>query len=222
MARLLRYGLPSGLQSTMEVTGVLCFVLLVGRLGKAELAVTNMVMAIDALAFVPMLGFSVGASTLVGQAMGRGRPDQAAEEVRRTLHLTLGYMGLVCLAFILCPGPLLTLFRPRGMEPAAFAPLLAQGAAVLLMVALYRIFSGLGIVCTAALRGAGDVRFIIKALAIMTAAVLLAPLYLGLAVLGLGLTWAWGCFTAYVLALSLTYAWRYGRGGWRGLRVVEE
>ncbi len=222
MARLLRYGLPSGLQSTLEISAVLAFVLMVGRLGMAELAVTNMVMAIDALAFVPMMGFSVGVSTLVGQALGRGEQEQAREAVRRTLHITLGYLGLVCLAFILFPGPLLALFKPRGMESAGFAPLLARGAGVLIMVAFYRIFSGLGIVCSGALRGAGDIRFILKAMALWTAAALLGPLYLGLELLDQGLIWAWGCFTAYVLGLSLAYAWRFRRGAWRSLRLLED
>jgi MATE family multidrug resistance protein len=220
LARLLRYGLPSGAQFVVEVTAITCFVLLVGRLGTAELALTNMVMAIDGLTFVPMMGFSTGVSTLVGQAMGAGRPERVGAVVSRTLALTLGYMGLVCLVFLLWPEWLLGLFRPRGMSAAEFAPLLRAGVAVLAMAAFYRLFSGLGIVCTGALRGAGDVRFILAAMAVAALAVLITPLYLGLEVLGQGVYWAWGCFTAYILALSLTYAWRYRRGAWRGLRVV--
>lgn len=221
LSRLLRFGLPSGVQFVVEVTAVTCFVLLVGRLGTAELALTNMVMAVDGLTFVPMMGFSTGVSTLVGQAMGAGRPEQVGAVVGRTLSLTLGYMGLVCLAFLLWPEHLLGLFRPRGMGQAEFAPLLRSGATVLALAAFYRIFSGLGIVCTGALRGAGDVSFILTAMAVAAALVLALPLYLGLEVLGQGVRWAWGCFAAYIVTLSLTYAWRYRRGRWRGLRVVE-
>jgi MATE family multidrug resistance protein len=220
MARLLRYGLPSGAQFVVEVSAMTGFVLLVGRLGTFELAVTNMVMAIDGLTFVPMMGFSTGVGTLVGQAMGAGRPERVGAVVSRTLRLTLGYMALVCLAFLLWPGPLLELFRPRGMSGPEFAPLLRTGTGVLAMAAFYRLFSGLGIVCTGALRGAGDVRFIMTTMALAAALVLLLPLYLGLEVWGRGVYWAWGCFTAYILTLSLTYAWRYRRGRWRGLSLV--
>jgi MATE family multidrug resistance protein len=220
MARLLRYGLPSGAQFVVEVSAMTGFVLLVGRLGTFELAVTNMVMAIDGLTFVPMMGFSTGVGTLVGQAMGAGRPERVGAVVSRTLRLTLGYMALVCLAFLLWPGPLLELFRPRGMSGPEFAPLLRTGTGVLALAAFYRLFSGLGIVCTGALRGAGDVRFIMTTMALAAALVLLLPLYLGLEVWGRGVYWAWGCFTAYILTLSLTYAWRYRRGRWRGLSLV--
>ena len=45
---------------------------LVTRIGKLELAVTNIVLSINSLAFMPLMGFSLGTSTLVGQALGPG------------------------------------------------------------------------------------------------------------------------------------------------------
>jgi hypothetical protein len=65
------------------------------------------------------------------------------------------------------------------------------------------------------------VRFILVAMAVVALLVLLGPLYLGLEVLGRGVFWAWGCFAAYVVTLSLVYARRFQRGAWRSLRVLE-
>ncbi|MCP4670186.1 MAG: MATE family efflux transporter, partial [Desulfobacula sp.] len=72
--RLMKFGIPGGVQFFLDILAFTFFILIVGRLGKQELAVTNMVMSINSLSYMPMFGFSMGVSTLVGQAMGGGRP----------------------------------------------------------------------------------------------------------------------------------------------------
>lgn len=75
MRRMLRYGLPGGVQFFLDILVFTFFVFMVGRLGRAELAATNIVMAINTLSFMPMIGMSVAVSTLVGQAIGAGKPS---------------------------------------------------------------------------------------------------------------------------------------------------
>ena len=54
--RLLRFGLPNGLQFFVGYMGITVFILLVGRLGTLELAATNIAFNINVLAFMPMIG----------------------------------------------------------------------------------------------------------------------------------------------------------------------
>ena len=104
--RLMRYGIPSAVQFSMDIFAFTFFVLMVGRIGKIELAVTNIVLSIDSLAFMPLMGFSLGTSTLVGQALGRNRVDQALAANRATIHIVLFYMFLLvsclCSSWFFC------------------------------------------------------------------------------------------------------------------------
>ncbi|MDP6037534.1 MAG: MATE family efflux transporter, partial [Candidatus Latescibacteria bacterium] len=75
--RLLRFGMPNGFQFMIEIFAFTLFILLVGRLGRVELAAATVTFNINTLAFVPMLGVGIAVSTLVGQYLGEDRPDPA-------------------------------------------------------------------------------------------------------------------------------------------------
>ncbi len=131
--RLLRFGVPSSLQFSMDVFGFLFFVLMVGRIGKVELAVTNIGIALDSVSFRPLVGFALGTSTLVGQALGRNRPEEAVAAARSTMVIAASYISVLVLLYVFMPQPLLELFRPGDISPADFAAIKAArggGAAV--------------------------------------------------------------------------------------------
>ncbi len=73
--RLMHYGIPSGIQFFLEIFGFTFFIQMIGRLGDMELAASNIVLSIETLSFLPMVGFHIGNATLVGQAIGRGKPE---------------------------------------------------------------------------------------------------------------------------------------------------
>ena len=75
--RFLRFGFPQGLHFFLDVASFAVFMLLIGRLGRNELAATNLAFNLNTLAFVPMLGLGTAVSTLVGQRIGEGRPEIA-------------------------------------------------------------------------------------------------------------------------------------------------
>jgi len=218
--RLLRFGLPGGLQFFLDILSFSMFVFLVGRLGKVDLAATNIVFTINHLAFLPMVGFSIGLSTLVGQAMGRSLPIQAQEATKSCLHIAFAYMLLVALLFVLAPEMLLTLFRPRNLNPAQFAPIMASGVVLLRFVALYSLFDAFGLIYVGALKGAGDVYFLMWAIGITSLLLMVLPVYLGILYFGFGLYLSFACVTVYVAVLGFLLWGRYRRGKWRSMRVI--
>ena len=68
----------------VEVLGKTLGVVGLGRIGKEELAITNIGIALDSVSFRPLIGFALGTSTLVGQALGRNRPDEAVDAADAT------------------------------------------------------------------------------------------------------------------------------------------
>ncbi len=218
--RLMRYGIPSAIQFSMDIFAFTFFIFIVGRIGKLQLATTNIVLAINSLAFMPMMGFSLATSTLVGQALGRNRPDEAVAATRATIQVVLVYIFILLVIFLLIPQPLLALFRPAHLTPEAFAGIAELGIVLLRFVAAYLFFDALYMVCIGVLKGAGDTRFIMWSIGTLSLAVMILPIYIGVEVFNAGIYFAWSCATCYVVLLFTVSFWRYLQGRWKQLRIV--
>jgi MATE family multidrug resistance protein len=219
--RLLRFGVPSALQFSLDVFAFLFFVIMVGRIGKMELVVTNIAISLDSVSFRPLMGFALGTSTLVGQALGRNRPDQAVDAAKATMVIAGGYISVLVLLYLFVPQPLLELFRPRDISPEDFAVIKGMGVVVLRFVAAYLLLDGLYMISTAVLKGAGDTRFIMWSIAVISMFGLVLPLYIGMAVFGQGLYFAWGCLVVFLCQLAAVTFWRFSQGKWKTMRVIE-
>jgi len=112
--RLMRFGLPSGVQFFLDVAGFTVFLLLVGRLGTNALAATNIAFNINSLAFMPMIGFGIAVSVLVGQHLGKDHPDLAVKSAYSGFHLTFLYMGTVAALYVLVPDLFLRPFAAQA------------------------------------------------------------------------------------------------------------
>jgi MATE family multidrug resistance protein len=220
--RLLRFGVPSSLQFSLDVFAFGFFVLMVGRIGKAELVVTNIAISLDSVSFRPLSGFALGASTLVGQALGRNRPDEAVEAARATMVIVASYIAVFILAFVFVPQPLLELFRPRDISPEDFAAIKDMGIVVLRFVAAYLLLDGLYMISTAVLKGAGDTRFIMWSMGVLSVFGMILPIYIGIEVFGGGLYFAWACTAFFLLQLAAVSCWRFYQGKWKSMRVIEQ
>ena len=220
--RLLRYGVPSSLQFSLDVLAFGFFVLMVGRVGKAELVVTNIAISLDSVSFRPLTGFALGASTLVGQALGRNRPDEAVEAAKATMVIVASYIAVFVLAYLFIPEPLLELFRSRDTSPEDFAAIKSMGVVVLRFVAAYLLLDGLYMISTAVLKGAGDTRFIMWSMGVLSVFGMILPIYIGIEVFGGGLYFAWTCTVLFLLQLATVTCWRFFQGKWKTMRVIEQ
>lgn len=220
--RLLRYGVPSSLQFSLDVFAFLFFVIMVGRIGKMELVVTNIAISLDSVSFRPLMGFVLGTSTLVGQALGRNRPDEAVAAARATMVIVASYISVLVLLYVFLPQPLLELFRPRDFSPEDFAAIKGIGVVVLRFVAAYLLFDGLYMISTAVLKGAGDTKFIMWSIGLLSFFGMVMPLYIGIEVFGMGLYYAWGCTVFFLCQLAALTFWRFSQGKWKDMRVIEQ
>jgi MATE family, multidrug efflux pump len=219
--RLMRFGIPGSVQFCMDVFGFAFFIFMVGRIGKTELAVTNMVMSINSLAFMPMMGMSLGTSTLVGQALGAGRLASAMETTRFTLHLVFAYLFVLLILFVLLPEPLLHLFQPRGVDSGEFKQIVKMGVVLLRFVAVYIFFDAQYMVYVGVLKGAGDTRFIMWSIGSLSLAVMVLPIWIMVNYFDVGIFPVWGCVIAFIFSLFAVSRWRYRSGRWKAIRLIE-
>jgi MATE family multidrug resistance protein len=220
--KLLRYGVPAGMQFFLEIGCFTVFVLLVGRLGEVELAVTNIALTIDMLAFMPVIGVSIATSTLVGQSMGRKEPEIAEKTTHSALVLTLIYMGTLAAIFVVFPDQLLSIFKPKGSEFGDFPAMLRYGRGILIMVAIYSVFDAFGITFSAGLKGAGDTSFVMWTAVIAGWTLFVPPVYLTISVFEGSLYVAWVWATLYIMTIGMIYFWRFRKGRWKSIDMIGE
>lgn len=221
--RMLYYGLPAGLSLFCELFTVAFFVFMVGRIGEVELAASNIAFAINSIFFTPLLGFGLAASTLVGQALGRGDIAGASLATKRTLQLALLWTLTLSTIFLVSPRLFIDIFAP--VEQAAlqqFVYIREMTEVLLRFVVAYLFFDMVYIIFCGALNGAGDTYFILWMIFILGVVVLIAPLYYAVEFLGATIWASWWIITFYIMCLGCVAWLRYRSGKWKQMLVVNK
>jgi putative MATE family efflux protein len=211
--RLLRIGLPTAAEQTAFQLGLLIFLAIIALYGTPAVSAYLIGVRILSLCFVPGLGFSAAAATLVGQRLGAAEALLAKRLGWRACGHAIAVMSGVGLAIALAAPSLAHIFGAAGDETIALSVVFIHilGAAQPLMAVEFALGG--------ALRGAGDTRF---------------PLYailIGLFFFRLGAAWAiarplfgsvtavWLCLLADYAVKALLLSLRFASNRWMGARV---
>lgn len=147
--RMLRVGLPMGLQFAFEVAFFSSVSFLMGRMGALLLAAHQVALTIASAPFHACMGIGSATSVVVGQRIGAG--DQRGALYAGTTGIGLGFalMTTTGLCFLLFPAAIV-----RGFTDDAGV---IEAATVLLRIAgFFALSDGVQAVASGALRGAGD------------------------------------------------------------------
>jgi MATE family multidrug resistance protein len=218
-SRLMRFGAPSGVQFMLDLVAFSLFILLVGRLGRAELGATNLAIQVNTVAFLPMIGFSIATATLVGQRLGENKPVLAARATWSAFHMTFIYMTLMAVLYVTVPRLFLLPFA-MGANPKEFAPIYSMAIVILRFVALYSIFDTMNLIFASALKGAGDTVFVMFLSTSLGLTLMVIPTWL-VCTYGGGIYTAWAFLTLFVTVLGFSFLARFLHGRWRHMRVIE-
>jgi MATE family multidrug resistance protein len=216
MKRMLRFGSPSGMEYLLSIGSFTVFIFLIGQLGTIELAASNIVLALNMLAFFPMLGITIATSSMVGQYIGRQDWATAEKSAYTALYTVQAYMLSFAAIYYLFPEPLIRLFHQQ--DPASTIPfqdIVEYGTQILMLVAIYQIFDAMTITFAGALRGAGDTTFVILGWIFFVPGTLVVIHVLHLGVIG---AWIWA--TLYIAVIGLVYFARFRTGYWKSIRVI--
>ena len=143
-------GAPVGLHMLAEYGIFTMVAMLAAKLGARVASAHQIAIALSSFMYMGALGVGGATAVRVGLAVGRGR------SARRPGLLGLGvgsaFMSLGIVLFAVFPRELTDLFTD---DPAV----IALGASLLRVAAIFQLFDGVQVVVGGALRGAGDVRF---------------------------------------------------------------
>jgi putative MATE family efflux protein len=213
MRSMLRLSVPSGAQQTLFALGFTVLFVIIAKVGTDEAAAANVLLNITLVALLPGLGLGLAAASLVGQALGRGQPQDAARwgwDVARVAVMVCGLLGL-CIALF----PKLILYQFLDGQP----DVLAIAVVPLRLVGLTVAVDAVGMVLLNAMMGAGATFMAMIVSTLLQWALFLPAAYLVGPVFGLGLIGIWLAQIGYRALQTgvLVMLWRSGR--WSSVRM---
>jgi putative MATE family efflux protein len=209
MATMLRLSVPAGMQSFFFAAGMTAFFWIIGRIGTAELAASNVLVQLLLVAILPGIGFGLAAASLVGQALGRGNPDDASTWGWDVSRLAMVVVGIGALLGVVAPDILLRIFLHDEHT-------IALARFPLRLLGITMAVETMGGVLMNSLLGAGASRTVMF-VSIFMQWVLFLPLAFVLGpVLGLGMSAVWAAQVGYRSLQALVFAWI-----WRGRSWIE-
>lgn len=151
---VMRVGLPVSVDRTLQQTAQLVFAAVVITYGTTAYAAHQVGLAIEALSFLPGVGFALAAATAVGQSLGANDLRRARRQNLEANRLAVTVMAAMGLVFFFFPYLLLRLLTSE-------AAVIELGTLFLQIVAVLQVPLAITMVVSGSLKGAGDTRFLL-------------------------------------------------------------
>ena len=205
-------GTPAmGERMAMRV-GMIIYAKTVASLGTVALATHQVCMNIQALTFMNGEAFSVSATSLVGQSLGKRRADMAVHYSKRTQTLGMIVSAMIAIVVFFFNKQIIGLYN-NDLE------IINMGSPLLQMVAVIQPLQALQFISAGVLRGAGDTKYTayVSSATVMILRPALAIILISF--FGMGLEGAWYALVADQLLRTLLIVARYNGGKWRNVMM---
>lgn len=210
--RLFRIGVPVGLEESQFMLAFLVYTRIVATLGTKQLAAHSLALRSLELAILPGFALGTAATALVGQALGAGRPDFAQDVAKRAAMFAVGALVVMAtLQFVFAPY-IVRIFVSDERVIDTGTKLLRVFAVALPALAVHSSLSG-------ALRGAGDVRYVLGTFTFTAWGVRVPTAAIMVIVLGLGAPFAWIGAVAENWTRAALILRRFQQGRWKAMRI---
>ena len=208
---IFRIGYPAGIEQAVWQVGFIAFLWVVALYGTEAYAAYGIGVQILALSFVVGFGFSVAASTHVGQKLGARDPTGAEESGWRAMRLAVASMIVLGAAVVLAAEPIAS-FMIDDPEVVRLTVVFIYilGACQPLMAIEFTLGGSL--------RGAGDTRFPLYV--VLTGLIGVRVMLSALAAwLGLDVEWIFAALVADFIVKVGMLTWRFRGGAWKLLEI---
>ena len=216
--KILRYGIPSGVQSMLNILSFVIFVFLTGKVGDLAFAVSNAAFTVNYLLIAPIEGIAVGAGVLVGQHQGAGDSQGAFQNGNRAIVLGELYVMIATTLVFIFNRELLMMFA-GSVPPAELDAFLSLGFQLFVLMVLWQYCDVADVILSGALKGAGDTRFVMVWMFIMAfpfwMPILFVTYWLCPTMVAL-----WSTMVVYVFVFFIGTWIRWVKGPWRKIRLI--
>ena len=212
--RILRIGIPSGVENSMFQFGKLAIQSTVSLMGTAAIAAQGMTNIIENLNGILAIGVGIGLMTVVGETLGAGRKEEAVYYVKKLCVISEVVIIVSCLVMFALVHPI-TYFG--GMEPESARMCIHMVTWITIVKPVVWVMS---FIPAYGFRAAGDVKFTMTVSVIsmwfcrVTLAIVLARVF------GMGPMAVWiGMFTDWTVR-GAAFLLRFHSRKWLEHRVI--
>ena len=217
--RVVRFGLPSGVQFFLDITSFSIFIHLLALMGTTISIASTIAFSLNAILFIPLTSIGVTASIFVAQGIGSSNIKLALQATRNCLNIVIVYIVIMAVLFILFPQELMGLFPLKGTKDTA-AVYHAAGKMLQYMLYFF-LFDGLFILYNSAIKGAGDTKFSMYIGTLMGWFCFAIPSYIAVKFFDATPWTLWKILVAYVVIAGVTFYLRYRQGKWQKMKIIE-
>ncbi len=216
MGAIFKIGLPAMLEQAVMRCGMIIYSKTVANLGTVAFATHQVCMNIQSLTFMNGNAFAVSATSLMGQSLGKKRPDMAQAYVKRTQRVGMLISMLIAVCVFFFGGFIISLYND---DPE----IIRIGSQILKMVALIQPLQSSQFILAGALRGAGDTKATAFIIFITVLLVRPAVAIFSINVLEWGLYGAWVAMVADQLLRTGFVFGRFNGGKWKitGMKIKQ-
>lgn len=220
--RLMKFGSPAGVQQLLEILGFAFFMIFLGKIDDNALAASSIAINISNIGWMPICGISCAVSSLVGRALGQDKPRIAVRSTWSAIYIGIVYLSIMAACYITMPDILMYPFAHRAdpQQLAAIAPTVKN---LLLFLAVFCMFDAYHAIFSAALRGAGDTRFVMLTGVLGNWILMILPSWLLMVFMdGFNrIYWLWTSMLVCFLSLAVLLFFRFMGGKWKKMRVID-
>ena len=217
--RIIRFGLPSGIQACLDVTTFSVFIHLLALMGKQVSIASTIAFTFNSILFIPVSSIGVTAGIFVGQGIGAGNIPLARRAVRNCRYIMFGYVLVIAVLFLTYPYQIMRLFPLTGIADVHSVYKLAEG--MLHYILAFILLDGLLILYSGAIKGAGDTRFCMLVITGMGWVLFAIPCYIAVKFFDAGQWTLFQILFGYVCAGAMVLFLRYRSGKWEKMKVIE-
>lgn len=221
MKKYLKYGLPSGLQWSLEGLAFTVFLILVGRFvnGEAALASSSIAVTVMMLSVMPAIGVAQSVMVKVGHHLGENDPQSARAYTWAGAQLSAVYMCSAGLSFFLFPEFYMNWFK-NDSNPVLWGQVEMIAPILLMLVGVFTTFDSLYLNLSFALKGAGDTKFVSLVALMVPWPIMVLPTFF-LTNNPDAVYLAWGFATVYIMVTAFIIFLRFRGGRWMNMSVID-
>ena len=207
-----KISLPSSIQQLFFSAGLVTLMWIVSQIGTSEIAAVNVLMTFHITAILPAFGVALAATTMVGNALGRGDTEDAALWGWNAAAVSLVYGVLLSLVLIPLADPILGVFlKNPETRQLAYWPMVMWATVIGLETT--------GLVLMNAMIGAGDTRRSMWISVIAQWGFFLPFAFIVGSVLGYGLLGVWIVNAIYRSGQAVACIQQWAGRHWVGIKL---
>ncbi len=210
-----KIALPSAFERMVISSGQLAITVIVAGLGTYQLAAHYIAITAESISYLPAFGFSIAATTLIGQSLGAKRPDLAKSYARQIVILSVISMSFTAIALFFLAERLMMIFTTSP-------EVINYGMMCLKIIAFAQPFFAVSISVSGIFNGAGYTRYnlLVSLLSMWLVRILMSFIFVKL--LGFELFAVWIVMCADFFCRSVLFVGRLITGKWTKVKLNVE